>query len=209
MATVRFSQALTDDILATASKKLQPAVQRVYDSRPDHSWGDKIYDKIFADDLHLVRQLPTYWCKAVDSILVDTVGGLNINMKFNLTTPQLWPASMVDNAVATTNVYSIGRVVLKDHLVWGELHAAASEYNKRVTEVLRRQSEFVASVKKIITSYTTLAPALKAWPPLWDLLDQDTKSRHKEVKSSPKVTATPDVDFDKLTAQITAAKLIV
>jgi len=185
MATVRFSQALTDDILATASKKLQPAVQRVYDSRPDHSWGDKIYDKIFADDLHLVRQLPTYWCKAVDSILVDTVGGLNINMKFNLTTPQLWPASMVDNAVATTNVYSIGRVVLKDHLVWGELHAAASEYNKRV------------------------APALKAWPPLWDLLDQDTKSRHKEVKSSPKVTATPDVDFDKLTAQITAAKLIV
>jgi hypothetical protein len=209
MATVRFSQALIDDILVQAKSKLQPAVTRAFESRPDHSWGDKIYNTLFADELHLVKQLPSYWCKEVDHVHVDYVGGMGIEMKFNLSAPRPWPVAVIDTDLAHSNSYFAGRIALKNHLVWGELYAEAKAFLERVGAAQKRQDEFAESVKQVITTYTTLAPALKAWPPLWDLLDEHTKARHKEIKSSPKTVVTPDVDFDKLTAQITAAKLSV
>ncbi len=209
MATVRFSQSLIDDILAHAKSKLQPAVTRAFESRPDHSWGDKIYDTLFSTELHLVKQLPPYWCTQMGSIFVEYVGDLRIGMRCDLSANRPWPATVIDTDLAHSRGYVVGRIALKDHLVWGELYAEVKAFLERVDAARKRQDEFVDSVKQIVTTYTTLAPALKAWPPLWDLLDDATKARHKEVKSSPKVVATPDVDFDKLTAQITAAKFSV
>lgn len=209
MATVRFSQALIDDILAQAKSKLQPVVQRALDSRPDHSWGDKIYATLFAEEYPYLTKIPSYWFKDVKNIHVDSVGGLNLGMVFNLSTPQPWPLGVVSNDMASSNAYTLGRLELRHNLVWGELYAECLTYIQRRDAAKKRQNEFVESVKQIITTYTTLAPALKAWPPLWDLLDEHTKARHKEIKSSPKTVVTPDVDFDKLTAQITAAKFSV
>ena len=36
-------------------------------------------------------------------------------------------------------------------------------------------------VNKILGSFTTLAPALRAWPALWDLLPSDVQDKHKEI----------------------------
>jgi hypothetical protein len=209
MATVRFSQALIDDILAQAKSKLQPAVTRAFESRPDHSWGDKIYNTLFADELHLVKQLPSHWCTQVGSIFVEYVGDLRVGMRCDLSALRPWPATVIDTDLANSKGYVVGRIALKNHLVWGELYAEAKAFLERVEAAQKRQNEFAESVKQVITTYTTLAPALKAWPPLWDLLDEQTKARHKEIKSSPKTVVTPDVDFNKLTAQITAAKFNV
>ena len=65
----------------------------------------------------------------------------------------------------------------------------------------------MVGVKKIIGMHTTLGPALKAWPPLWDLVPEGTKNRHRKVveRVKPEV-AEVEVDLTALTGTITAAK---
>jgi hypothetical protein len=66
-------------------------------------------------------------------------------------------------------------------------------------------------VKAVITSYSTLAPALKAWPPLWDLLGEDVKDKHREVvereKRDPAAAISGSVDLDRLTALASLSKM--
>jgi hypothetical protein len=61
-------------------------------------------------------------------------------------------------------------------------------------------------VKEVCNTYSTLAPALKAWPPLWDLIPEDVKDKHREIKERIKNEAVLSVDIGKLTALSTAAK---
>ena len=71
------------------------------------------------------------------------------------------------------------------------------------------QEDYLVSVKKVLETFSTLAPALKMWPALWELLPEDAKDRHREVREKPAATAAkssaPEVDLDRLTA-ITAAR---
>jgi hypothetical protein len=97
-------------------------------------------------------------------------------------------------------------ITLKDHLVWGEFHADVTAYQQRVAEAVKRREEFVDAVKSICNTYSTLAPALKAWPPLWDLVPEDVKDKHREIKERTKTEVVLDVDIGKLTAMSTAAK---
>jgi hypothetical protein len=79
-------------------------------------------------------------------------------------------------------------------------------YNQRVSAAQQRQADFVNMVSKVCDAYTTLAPALKAWPPLWDLIPDDVKDKHREIKERTKNEVVLDVDINKLTAMSTAAK---
>jgi hypothetical protein len=69
--------------------------------------------------------------------------------------------------------------------------------------------EFVKGVEDIIKNFSTLAPALKAWPPLWDLIPRDKQEKHKEIveRKSNKPVAL-DMDTSSLTAAVTMAKLV-
>jgi hypothetical protein len=66
---------------------------------------------------------------------------------------------------------------------------------------------FVEQVKKIINAHATLAPALKLWQPLWDLIPEDYKERHRKVVERTKSDTQVDVDLGSLTATVVAHKL--
>jgi hypothetical protein len=61
-------------------------------------------------------------------------------------------------------------------------------------------------VYKICNTYSTLAPALKAWPPLWELIPENVKDTHRKIVERTKNDVVLDVDIGKLTALSTAAK---
>lgn len=74
------------------------------------------------------------------------------------------------------------------------------------------KNKFVHGVKKLINHHTTLNPALRAWPALWDLLPDDAKARHKKVtpkrnRTAKEIKEELDVDLDSLTTTVTIAKL--
>lgn len=81
----------------------------------------------------------------------------------------------------------------------------------QVKQIEEEKDNAVRALKILLEKYSTLAPALKEWPALWDLLDDDVKEKHKEVverkKPEPKPEVTDTPDFSSLTAAVIANKL--
>ena len=78
--------------------------------------------------------------------------------------------------------------------------------------VLYSRKKFISGVKKIITTYSTLGPALKVFPGLWDLIPDKYKEKHKteDKRANVKKVAqdlSDSIDVNSLTAQVTVHKL--
>jgi len=206
MATVRFSKELIDRIEREARSKMEPAVNRVKEQKPDNAWGQRIYDTLFHEVKPIISQVPAGWLKTMKHIEIGRVGNAACNMTFDLATPQPWPYVFPNTGLADKSSTYGDSINLRDNIVWGEFHAEVVAYHQRVQEAAKRRDEFVAMVKKVCDAYSTLAPALKAWPPLWDLIPDDVKDKHREIKERTKNEVVLDVDIGKLTAMSTAAK---
>lgn len=210
MATVRFNKGLIDRIVKQATAKMEPAVSKARGTKPDNSWGQRIYDILFHEAKPILAQVPAGWLRHTEQIEIEIeigeVGVRHCGMTFEFATPQPWPHEFIESELARKR-WSYGNMLfLKDHLVWGEFHAEVTAYHQRVQEAVKRRDEFGDAVEKICTTYSTLAPALKAWPPLWELVPEDVKDKHREVKEREKKEVVLDVDIGKLTALSTAAK---
>ena len=205
MATVRFSKELIDRIIHNARNKMAPAITKAEETKPDNAWGQRIYDTLFLEAKPFITQAPAGWLEHVQRILIRSQHASLHDMTFEFATPQPWPHEFLRSELARKAAYGWG-IVLEEHLVWGEFHAEVNAYHQRVLEAGKRRDEFVEAVKKICTTYSTLAPALKAWPPLWDLIPEDVKDKHREIKERTKNEVVLDVDIGKLTAMSTAAK---
>ncbi len=206
MATVRFSKELIDRIEKQAKAKMQPAIEKAQALKPDLSWGQHIYDTLFLEAKPIISQVPAGWLRQIKNIQIDRIGERSCHMTFELATSQPWPHEFPRSELAHKTMSYGDGLTLKDHLVWGEFHADVTAYQQRVEEAAKRRDEFVEAVKKICDTYSTLAPALKAWPPLWDLIPEDVKDKHREIKERTKNEVVLDVDIGKLTAMSTAAK---
>ena len=91
---------------------------------------------------------------------------------------------------------------------WDWLKPEFKEYNRKVFEAINKQATFVSSVHTLMETYTTLAPALKAWRPLWDLLPDEAKDRHKTVKERKVVKAEElDLDLNAMTSAVALSKI--
>jgi hypothetical protein len=214
MATVRLSAELVSKITHAAKVKMTPAITRAEELRPDHAWGDKIYDKMFGELLPEINALPKEWFRHVIAIRVRGVTGVDpeFDMDFKLSQEMPWPQELVSTDIHGPYIgygYDVDRgvVSLKNHEVWSEFIGEIKAYDERCSTAINRSKEFVAMVKHVLNAYSTLAPALKAWPPLWELIPEDVKARHREVVQRPKKEIKLDVDLDKLTAMSTIAKL--
>lgn len=206
MATVRFSKDLIERIMKNATAKMAPAVTKAEEAKPDNAWGQRIYDTLFLEVKSFIAQAPAGWLKTVERIDIERVGDARCDMWFTFNPPVAWPNVFVTTDIARKErSYSDG-IVLTDEHVWSEFYAEVVAYNQRVSITKQRQTEFVDMVYKICNTYSTLAPALKAWPPLWELIPEDVRNKHREITERTKKETVLDVDIGKLTAMSTAAK---
>jgi len=93
---------------------------------------------------------------------------------------------------------------------WADLYTKAVKRKDDIDALAAEKATFVQNVQRITDSYSTLAPALKAWPPLWDLVPEHKQRKHKEIVER-KRTAVEDVvdgmNLDQMTATTVASKL--
>lgn len=209
MATVRITKELTEDIQQRAKAKFNDRITKAENSAPTGTeWGDYIYDKIFGQYLPIIQQLPTEFFGHRTQITAHRIGGQYTNLTFELSSPKPWPKGLPADAPAEMGGYAGGYLILKDDLVWGELYAEVTAWKERCAVIRKEAQDFVEGVSKLLSSYSTLAPALKAWPPLWELLPERVQNKHKEitVRNKPEKAA-PDVDMTRLTAVMAVSKL--
>jgi hypothetical protein len=78
-----------------------------------------------------------------------------------------------------------------------------------VVAIKAKQKEFVKGVNQVTRTYATLAPALKAFPALWDLVPEQYRERHLEITTRKKGSPSElgDLDVDALTSVVTMSKI--
>lgn len=208
MATVRFSKELQDAILNNARIVFNKQVDEATNNRPSHEWGDKIYDTLFGEHTVVLNAVPQYFFNMVDKIKVEHIGGTQVNLEFKLNSPKPMPHTFPDTELAKKSGYYGHDLHLKDNLAWGEFHAEVVRWKQGVKAVEEKRTAFITQVRKIIEAHATLAPALKVWPPLWDLIPENYKDKHREVKEREKKEVSLEgVDLSSLTATVVAHKI--
>jgi hypothetical protein len=210
MATVKFSRELRDNIRASVYNSFNKKINEANSKKPtDPMWGTYIYNEVFGADQALLSTIPEKYLKFRSTVAVGYVKDLMVNLSFKL--PQRVPvpnehacpkASIVDTYDALGLRLHIG-----DSTVWDELYAECVTWKEAVKKAEAARTEFTDMIVSVIQAYDTLAPALRACPPLWDYLSDSVKERHKEVKERVKKEVVLDVDMGKLTAMATAQKM--
>ena len=204
MATVRFSDELKTEIISNAKALFSKRLQAYHDNPP--AVGDEVADRIFKDFMPVVAQLPKQFLSWTDELSIDAINGRTYGKRVKLSKQVPKPNS--DLTTANAKMYDRYRLDVK--LIgdeWNDIQKQLDAWISNMAAVEQERDAFVVGVKKIIGMHTTLGPALKAWPPLWDLVPEAAKNRHRKVveRVKPEV-AEVDVDLTALTGTITAAK---
>lgn len=208
MATVRFSKELQDAILNNARGVFGKQLEMARDAKPEQAWGERIYDTLFGEHTAVLNAVPQYFLNMVDKIKVEQVGGQACSLEFQLNSPKPFPKEFPDTELAKKAGYYDNAIALKDHLAWGELFADVKRWRDGIKAVEEKRDAFVKQVNTIINAHATLAPALKMWQPLWDLVPEEYKNRHREVKEREKKEVSLEgVDLSSLTAAVVAHKI--
>ena len=213
MATVRFSQELRTTIANNARLLFITKISAVRSRPVPSEWtGDKIYDALFSPWRVHMDALPAAFFHQFDSITIRSAGNLMVRAGFKLAAKRSFPSGYAhSNFVVRSGYGATNEFDLKDHP--DSPFKSLIDHYKQIqseVEVLESQaSVFVDGVQKILHAHATLAPALKAWPALWDLLPENVKNKHRLVvsKASSEKPDLDGVDVASLTATVVMNKL--
>lgn len=213
MATVRFSQELRATIANNARKMFLDKISAVRARPVPSEWtGDAIYDAIFAPWRTHMDALPGEFFYHYGSITIRTAGDTVVRAGFNLSDRRRFPCNIPDSAFVVRSGYgSTNEFDLKDHpdSPFKSLVDHYKQIQREVDTLDAQTLAFVEGVQKILNAHATLAPALKAWPALWDLLPESVKNKHRLVvnKANSEKPNLDGVDVASLTATVVMNKL--
>lgn len=204
MATVRFSDELKTNIIDNAKLLFSKRLLAYQENPP--AIGDEVADRVFKDFMPIVLQLPKQFFTWAEEIVVDSINGRTYGKKFRLSKAVPVPRNDITlPSVKMTAFYSVNLKLIGDE--WNDIQTQLDTWIQNIATIEQERNAFVDGVKKIINAHSTLAPALKAWPPLWDLVPETYRERHRKVVERAKPEAVElDVDMTTLTGIVTAAK---
>jgi len=226
MATVRFSEELRRDIRRNAERLFDKRIKDARDLGVD-TWPQMVatqYTNAVEGLLHGVPQeIRDIFLEYGDDFTLGKIfvaegePQLDVSMTNTVTKFPLPRKDAPDVAkklgfLKCERTYGRGMSVSIDgrEPQWQELCALAVDRRETITTANEERDKFVANVAHIVGSYATLAPALKAWPPLWDLVPEYKRDKHKEIverKRSTVEDVVGDIDLDSMTATTVASKL--
>ncbi len=186
---------------------------------PSH-WGDMIYNKMFSLELReKMEALPAGYLGTLETFNVRPLNRREVTSPYGFTA-KLSQQRRVPN-VADSTIHGMANTGSTNTLQhWVNLSLDDPRWDNFVTAEYApwcqaiRDLEFardndVKNAMAVLNAFRTLAPALKEWPALWELLPEETKSRHKEVveRKSGAARVVPTVDLDTLTGRLAAKRM--
>ena len=218
MATVR----ITDDLRRTVRHKLR----NIYDARidrlrimtePDNpEQTAQIYNFFTGEYAERMRTLPDgFFAKASEIMFRVGTGDQYVSVKF--TTPKSMPYAVKHPLIMEQQWgYNSEYISVRfnpstdySNTVLEPVHTALV----KIQEIHKQRDTAVKQIEILLDKYSTLSPALKEFPALWDLLPDRVRDKHKEVvekKPKRETVSSPaqDVgDLSGINAAIIASKL--
>ena len=179
MAIVRFSRELRKNIVQKATSMLDHKVQAARDSF-NKTHLDSIYERVFSTYIPHMSALPVEFFNSAKEVDIYINGHSSpIRVQFN--PPKPVPSKTMSNGrFRYTPHYSVPDIYLDTSCSeWESLRSEHALYIERIQAEKAKQREFVEMVETVINAHETLAPALKTWPALWELIPEEVKDKHR------------------------------
>ena len=204
MATVRFSKELQDAVVKNAENMFNKQIDAAR-GNVNATWGDRIYEIIHRKYIPAMNALPMCFFSETSCIKVSRINGTDVGgLECKLTNSRPVPNTLPKDVPAKGRDYHGYDLVGHE---WDEIFQEIDEYRRHIKSVAQKKTNFVNAVKEVIKAHATLSPALKMWPPLWDLIPEEYKERHRQVVEREKKEVVVNVDLGTLTATVVAHKL--
>jgi len=221
MATVRFSNELKENILEQAKAPFDKRNIEIKKIPVEEGLFDLIYKRALGDWFAPVQNLPdgfmeVYQQFTLTRVVVPNHPDISLHYTFQLPQPVRWVQNYtgisnraVQDGWGSTNFKYIADLNNEDD---ARIHNVFLHMNDLLRQNQERKEKFVNGVSILMETHTTLAPALKAWPALWDLLPQSTKDKHLEVKeksaAQEKKAVIEQLDLASMTATVVVNKMV-
>lgn len=223
MAVVRFSEKLKGEILSNARDMFQKRL-RDHDESLVCDHGDKMYEQVFGEWKEMMNQLPDNFLPVEDGFRITAIWGKDSEgtvvklpfrhtKTFKFSKSRRVPEKILDASrgrLKEGNWRSeLQYVCNMDDPEDAQFFQMVHDWYQQGRDMRMAANEFINGVTKVMNSFTTLKPALKAWPPLWDLVPEWAKERHREVRKREKRDPAEelDVDLNKMTGVVIGNKL--
>lgn len=208
MATVRITKELTDTLLRVGSAPFHNQYATVKDKAAFDHHAEAVWDALWGEHATTVGELPVEafrYSQRIDINIRASQGEVNIRLL--LPEPRPFPYRTPNNDLVGP---MWGETVqIKEHLHWADLFSDVSAWQGQLEQITAQRKSFEKNLERLLGAYSSLAPALMAWPPLWDLLPDDVKARHKDVtKREKKEVVLDGIDLSSMTATLTVRKLM-
>lgn len=219
MATVRFSDDLRSDILSNARSMFN---KQVADAEANHfnTWGMLVYNLMYSDTKEQMNALPEGFMAVSSHMEIrgfkgagwEELARINQSVDTKFSTPMRITNTKHHESMGLHDdgsTYGSSGYLNAADPRWDEFKVEYIAYCHNIMGIEARRDAFVAGVEKILNTYSTLGPALKAWSPLWELVPEAKKQKHLEVveRKSKVAPVIEGVDLDAMTGITVAAKL--
>lgn len=215
MAVVRISDQMKKLVIANARNTFDKRYQTARESLVIPMTAEDVYFSIFGQWIDKMQALPKEFFRYQSVFTIERVHGHNIRHSFNLTTEMPIPRGIPEQAHvrANRNYTDADYDLLDDGSgLWVPLLEAFTSWRNRVQAVEEERNTFVNGVKHVLNTHTTLAAALRTWPPLWDLIPTTYRNKHNEIVPKKdrqhEMALESGVDMDRLTAMAALNKII-
>ena len=215
MAVVRISDQMKKIVIATARNTFEKRLDTARASLEIPMTAENVYSCIFGEWVDKMEALPKEFFNYSNEITIERIHGVGHSHTFRLMAEVPLPRNIPAMPhVRTTRSYGANTLELLDDGsgTWTALFQAFEARRDRVTSIENERSTFVSGVKHVLDSHTTLAAALRTWPPLWDLIPETYRNKHREVvpkkDKQQEMALESGVDMDRLTAIAAINKMI-
>lgn len=169
---VRISDRLIGEVAGNISEVYRWFIEDVEKQKPDV--GDRIYELLYGSYLSRMQDLPETFFRRMDRVEVKYVAGEPLGYSFKLSSVKLaaYGHPPGDNVEASDygEKVNIKRTPLTEEIV-----DAILSWHKQKTELYEVRNNATQAVKRVMKGFASLAPAIKAFPPLVDLLPAATR----------------------------------
>jgi hypothetical protein len=208
MAIVRISSELTNAIITNAKELFTKRILDAQKATPPIA--DELADMVFAQYMPAISALPRdffRWTNRVEIRVPYNMHHIEASYETKLGYPRHDSRLKIDGVIVDST-FCINIKLPGDDPKYQPYVEQIIAWSENIKAIEIHRDEFVDGVKKVINAHATLAPALKAWPPLWDLVPETFKDRHRKIVERVKPAAPElDVDLTSLTAAVTIAKI--
>lgn len=169
---VRISDKLIGEVTGNISDLYKYYVEDVEKQKPDV--GDRIYELLYGPYLSQMQQLPATFFRRMDRIETRFVGEEILGYSFKLSSVKLGAYGHPPGDNVEVSDYG-DKVNIKRTPYTEEIIDAIASWHKQKQELYEVRNQATDAVRRVMRANKSLAPAIKAFPPLVDLLPAATR----------------------------------